>query len=446
MQKYDVLVIGAGPAGMFACYELLKKRKKLKIALIDMGKRISKRKPSEVMCGIGGAGTFSDGKLHFTAKLSHEKALHLIDRDDYQKILNYVDEIFTHYGVNSEYFPKDNPELDALIKEATIHDVDLVIRKTRHVGSDGLHSVMKKFEDDLVSRGIDILDSTQVTDIIVKEKKIKGVITKKGNKIYAPCVLLAPGRVGASWLQKIAEKYKIPYVCDKVEVGVRVEFPAPIMKRQADMLYEVVYKVRTRTYHDIVRTFCSCPNGFVAKEIYDGYICVNGYSNSGHDSENSNFALLNEVSLTEPVENSIAYAKSIAEVTSTIGGGKPILQTLEDFRYGRRSTPSRLRKSFVSPSLKDVTTGDIAMALPYRIVQNIKEALEKLDEVMPGINNGSTLLYAPEVKFRSSMISTKNNLETCVDGLYVAGDGAGVSGSVTGAAATGIMFAKSLSI
>lgn len=442
--KYDVLVVGAGPAGMFACYELLKKRKKLKIALIDMGHRIEKRKPSEVMSGVGGAGTFSDGKLHFTAKLSHEKALHLIDRDEYQKILDYVDEIFTKFGVDSEYFPKEDPRLDRLIREATVHDVDLIIRRTRHVGSDGLRNVMLKFEKDLLDRGVNLLDDTNVTDIIVRDHQIKGVVTKAGERIYAPCVLLAPGRVGATWLQKIAEKYKIKYVCDKVEVGVRVEFSAPIMKRQAEMLYEVVYKIRTKTYHDIVRTFCSCPNGFVATEIYDGYVCVNGYSNSEHDSPNSNFALLSEVSLTEPVENSVAYAKSIAEVTSTIGGGKPIIQSLEDFRYGRRSTLNRLRKSFVSQSLKDVTTGDIAMALPYRIVQNLKEALEKLDEVMPGINNGSTLLYAPEVKFRSSMISTKNNLETNIDGLYVAGDGAGVSGSVTGAAVTGIMFARGL--
>ncbi|MDD4382295.1 MAG: FAD-dependent oxidoreductase, partial [Candidatus Dojkabacteria bacterium] len=314
MQKYDVLVVGAGPAGMFACYELLRKRKKLKIALIDKGKRVSKRKPSEVMCGIGGAGTFSDGKLHFTAKLSHEKAFHLIDRDDYQDILDYVDEIFTKYGVNSEYYPKYNEELDNLIREATVHDLDLIVRKTRHVGSDGLKDVMLKFEQDLLKKGIDILDSTDVVDVIVRDGEVKGVLTKDEKRIYAPCVLLAPGRVGASWLQKIATKHKIPYACDKVEVGVRVEFPAPIMKRQADVLYEIVYKIRTRTYHDIVRTFCSCPNGFVAEEKYDGYICVNGYSDSSHNSKNSNFALLSEVSLTEPVENSVAYAKSIAEV------------------------------------------------------------------------------------------------------------------------------------
>ena len=225
---------------------------------------------------------------------------------------------------------------------------------------------------------------------------------------------------------------------------MRVEFPAEIMKKQAETLYETVYRIRTKTYHDIVRTFCSCPNGEVATETYDGYVCVNGHSNSNHQSKNSNFAFLNEVHLTEPVENSIAYAKSVAEVSSTIGGGKPLLQSLEDLKCGRRSTWSRLEKTFVEPSLTDVTPGDIAMALPYRVVKNITDGLEALDKVMPGINSGSTLLYAPEVKFRSSKISTDKSLQTPIKGLYVAGDGAGLSGSITGAAVTGIIFARSL--
>ncbi|HOR06102.1 MAG TPA: FAD-dependent oxidoreductase [Candidatus Dojkabacteria bacterium] len=442
--KYDVLVVGAGPAGIFACYELLNKKKKLKIGLIDMGHRIEKRKPSEVMSGFGGAGTFSDGKLHFTATLSHEKAFHLIDSKDYQDILEYVDTVFTKFGVDAEYFPKETEDLEKLKDEAMVNDIELVVRKARHVGTDKLKEVMSKFEKYLLEKGVEILEDTEVVDILVKDNSVKGVVTKDGKKIYCDTVLLAPGRIRASWLQKLATKLNIPYIYDKVEVGVRVEFPNSIMRRQAEALYEMVYRVRTKTYHDIVRTFCSCPNGLVAKEEYEGYICVNGHSNSDHLSKNSNFALLCEVNLTEPVENSIAYAKSIAEVASTIGGGKPILQSLEDLNSGRRSTWSRLKKSFVSPSLVDVTPGDIAMALPYRIVKNIQEGLEILDTVMPGIHSGSTLLYAPEVKFRSSKISTDEGLQTCIKGLYVAGDGAGLSGAITGAAVTGIMFARGL--
>ena len=444
MSKYDVIVVGAGPAGLFSCYELLKSKKKRKILLIDKGSKVEKRKPNELMCGIGGAGTFSDGKLTLTANLSHEKAFHLISKSKYQKILDYVDETFTNFGVTSPYYPKQTKELDELIKEATINDVELVVRKARHVGTDGLKEVILKMEKYLLEKGIEILEKTEVTDIVVKNGKVTGVKTKKGEIYHSDIVLLAPGRVNTKWLQDICRKYEIGNEYDKVEVGVRVEFPKEIMKRQAETLYETVYKVRTKTYHDIVRTFCSCPNGLVATETYDGYVCVNGHSNSDHLSDNSNFAFLCEVNLTSPVENTVEYAKSIAEVASTIGGGRPILQCLEDLKCGRRSTWSRLSKSFVNPTLEDVTPGDISMALPYRIVRNIIEGLEILNKVMPGINSGSTLLYAPEVKFRSSRVKTDKNLQTSIHGLYVAGDAAGVSGSVTGAASTGIMFARSI--
>jgi uncharacterized FAD-dependent dehydrogenase len=211
-------------------------------------------------------------------------------------------------------------------------------------------------------------------------------------------------------------------------------------------MYESIFKIRTETFDDIVRTFCPCPNGFVAMENYHGYVCVNGHSDSKHGSKNSNLAFLCEVNLTEPVENTVAYAQSIAEVASTIGGGKPILQRLADLRKGRRSTWSRLKKSLVKPSLTDVTPGDISMALPHRIVTNIIEGLEKLDEIMPGFNSGSTLLYAPEVKFRSSRVLTDKGMQTNVKNLYVAGDAAGISGSITGAAATGIMAARGMLI
>lgn len=444
MKKYDYIIVGAGPAGLFACYEILKKDSKSQIALIDMGKRIEDRKPSEVMVGIGGAGTYSDGKLTLTANLSHEKAFHLIPKFQYQKILDYVDTIFTKFGVDSEYFPKETEELKDLIKEAETNDIELVLRKARHVGTDKLKLFVKNFEEFLLSRGVEIMDQVQVDDLIVTKGSIKGVITKEGKKISGDKVLLAPGRVNARWLQKLADKYGIKYIYDKVEVGVRVEFPSSIMQRQAETLYETVYRVRTSTYQDIVRTFCSCPNGLVAIEEYDSYVCVNGHSNSDHNSKNSNFAFLCEVNLKEPLENSIAYAKSIAELTSLLGGGKPLIQSLYDLRDGRRSTWSRLEKSFVEPSLQDVVPGDISMGLPHRIVLNIVEGLEILDKVMPGINSGSTLLYAPEVKFRSSKIETNKNLETSIKGLFVAGDAAGLSGSITGASVTGVMAGRGM--
>lgn len=443
-KKYDVIIVGAGPAGMFAAYELLEKNKELKVALIDMGHKIEERKPSEVMSGFGGAGTFSDGKLHFTADLSHEKAFSVISRKEYEDILNKIDDIFTKFGVDSPYFPKNIDEVNKLVEKAQGNDIDLISRKIRHVGTDKLKVVMLAFQKYLEDGNVQVIDSTEVVDIAVDKGICTGVVTKSGEVVSGVKVLLAPGRVKAKWMQDIAKKYEIPFIYDAVEVGVRVEFPAFVMREFADVLYEAVFKVRTDTYDDIVRTFCPCPNGLVAIEDYDGYICVNGHSNSDYRSPNSNFAFLSEVHLTEPVENSVAYAKSVAEVASTIGGGKPLLQRYIDLKKGRRSTWSRINKSFVKPSLMDVTPGDISMALPHRIVTNIIEGIEKLDHVMPGLASGSTLIYAPEVKFRSTKILTDSNLQTSVKNLYVAGDASGLSGTITGAAATGIMAARGM--
>jgi len=440
---FDVIIVGAGPAGIFACYELVRKNPHLKIALIDKGHRIEKRKPNEIMFGFGGAGAFSDGKLHFTPKLSHERTFDIIDPQKYAKILLQIDKIFMDFGVTAADYPKNKKEVEQLIEEAQIHDIELIVRRAKHVGTDKLKKVMQKFQDYLESKGVVFLDQTEATDLIIKDQKIIGVKTKDA-EYFASKTLLAPGRGMSQWFQSISDKYHIKYTYDMVEVGVRVEFPAYVMRRHAEALYEVVFKVRTHTYDDIIRTFCSCPNGKVAREDYAGYVCVNGHSYSDHNSPNSNFAFVCEVRLTEPVENSLLYAKSIAELATTIGGGKPILQRLADLKKGRRSTTSRLKKSLVVPSLKDITPGDISMALPHRIVTNILEGLEQLDKVMPGLDSGSTLLYAPEVKFRSTKVKTNQNMETNVKNLFVAGDASGMAGSITGAGATGIMAARGI--
>ena len=447
--RYDIVIVGAGPAGIFAVLELIKLNggKKLtnKVALIEMGHRIEKRESREVMMGFGGAGTYSDGKLHYTPFLSHEKALHLIHVSEYQKILDQIFEIFKSYGIDSKMYPENLLEVKQLVEESEKNNIELVVRKAQHVGTNKLKAVIEKIQRYILSKGVILLDGIKIKDILVEDNVCTGVVDINGNQYLAPKILLAPGRISTRWLQEISKLHELKYQYDKVEVGVRVEFPASIMQRYADALYEVVFKIHSQTYDDVVRTFCSCPNGMVAIEQYDGYVCVNGHSNSDHKSKNSNFAFVCEVNLTEPVENSIAYAESIARLSSTIGGGKPILQRLEDLRRARRSTWHRLEKSLVTPSLREVTPGDIAMALPYRIVTNIKEGLEQLDAVMPGINSGSTLLYAPEVKYRSSKVSTTPDLQTSIKNLYVAGDASGLSGSITGAAATGIMAARGMS-
>lgn len=444
-KKFDFLVVGAGPAGIFTCLELLKRKVDgRKIALFEMGSWLVDRKKGEVMTGFGGAGTYSDGKLHYTPKLSHERTFHLIDPDDYQKILNEVEKIFAEFGVEADFFPKNMEEVERMVDEAEKNDVELVVRRSQHVGTDRLREVVGKIEKYLLDKGVNIFCNTEIVDLMVEKGDFRGIVDKNQNHYLGKKVLLAPGRVNASWLQKIGEKHGIKYHYDMVEIGVRVEFPRSIMKKYAEALYEVVLKVRTKTFDDVMRTFCSCPDGLVAMEVYPDYVCVNGHSLSDHRSKNSNFAFVCEVHLTEPVENSIKYAESIARLATTIGGGKPILQRLKDLQRGRRSTWSRLKKSMVSPSLKDVTPGDIAMALPHRIVVNILEGLEKLDSVMPGINSSSTLLYAPEVKLRSSKVVLTKRMETTLKSVFAAGDAAGISGSITGAAATGIMAARGM--
>lgn len=445
MKKYfDVIVVGAGPAGMFASYELINKNPNLKIALIDMGEKVEHRGNGDVMSGFGGAGTYSDGKLHFTPKLSHERALHLITPGDYQKILDYIGKILTGFGVNGVEYPRNKKQVATLVEEAERKGMELIVRRSKHVGTNKLRIVIKKIQDYLDDKRVNILTNTKITDILEEKGKCIGVIDNKGNKYLSNKVLMSVGRISAKWLQEIAKKHNIEYHYDMVEVGVRVEFLESVMKVYADALYEIVFKIRTPTFDDIMRTFCTCPNGYVAIETYKGYVCVNGHSYSDRPSKNSNFAFVAEVHLTEPVENSIAYAESIAKLTSTIGGGKPILQRLADLRKGRRSTWSRLSNSIVGPTLREVTPGDISMALPNRIVVDILEGLEKLDEVMPGVNDGSTLLYAPEVKFRSSKVTTTPEMQTTLNGVYVAGDASGMSGTITGAAATGIMAARGI--
>lgn len=440
---YDAIIVGAGPAGLFASYELITKNPKLKVCLIEKGKKVSERTRKDVMEGVGGAGTYSDGKLHCTPVLSHSKMLSLYSPEDYQEVVDFVDGVFTKFGVPEDYYPKNMEEVQQLVDMCKKNSVHLYVRKTRHVGSDKLPGIIKRFEDFLIKQGVEIKTGTTATDIIIKKGKCTGV--KTGIKqISGKAVLLAPGRTKARWLQQIAEKNNLQKEYQKVEVGVRVEFPEGVMRKYSDLMYETIFYLHTPTFDDPMRTFCPCPKGLVAIEDYGKFVCVNGHSNSTHLSENSNFAFVAEITLTEPVENTISYAKSIAVLATRLGGGKPLIQRLADLKTGRRSTWERINKSYVKPTLKDVTPGDIAMALPFRTVTDILEGLEMLDKVMPGINSGSTLLYAPEVKLRSSKIKTDRHLETQMPNLFVAGDAAGVSGNIVGAAATGVIAARGI--
>lgn len=443
---YDAVIVGAGPAGLFAAYELTKNpQKKRKVLIIEKGKSIKKRGRKEAMCGVGGAGTFSDGKLHFSPVLSHEKLLDVVDRQEYIDKIDYVDQLFSKFGVKANYTPENMKEAQDLVNFCRKKGVQLFIRKCRHIGSDNLPGIIKNMVKQLKKQGVEFVCEEEVKEILTSKKKTKITGIKTKNKTYkAKQYLVAPGRVGAKWLQNQAKDIGLNYSYQKVEIGVRVEFPAVIMEEHSKILHENIYLVTTPTYDDVVRTFCPCPNGKVAIENYGDYISVNGYSNAKSKSPNSNFNLTTEVQLTDPVENTTDYAILIAKTTTLLGGNKPLIQRLADLRAGRRSTWTRINKSFVNPSLTDVTPGDLSLAMPHRIVTNLLEGLEMLDRVLPGLNSGSTLLYAPEIKLRGNRIKINDQMQTQVKNLFVAGDGPGTSGNIVGAAVSGVFAAQGM--
>lgn len=442
MKRYDVVIVGAGPAGLFCAYSLASSG--LKIGVFDRGNLVENREKNEKLFGYGGAGTYSDGKLHLTPALSHEKLIDMVGLERYQKYLDSVDSIFVSQGVSSEIYPKDDSHVNSFIEECKKKDIVLINRKLRHVGSDKLPVIIKNFEEYLRSKNVELIDNVEVNDLIIENNCIKGIIGNNMNEYYANNVLIAPGRGNSRWLQGLAEKHNLGQNYEKILVGVRVEFPSSVLKKFSDEMYESVFIVKTHTYGDVVRTFCVCPSGYVATETYDGYVCANGHSNHEKLSGNSNFALLSEVRLTEPFGNSLEYGRFIASAFAKCSGNKPILQRLYDLKSGRRSTWDRISECPISPSLKNVTPGDISLVMPGRILQNLLEAIHKLESVLPGLDSSSTLLYAPEIKMNSTRIKTDNNLQTVVKGLYVAGDGAGVSGSITGAAASGLIVADGI--
>jgi uncharacterized FAD-dependent dehydrogenase len=295
----------------------------------------------------------------------------------------------------------------------------------------------------IVEKGVTFKTSEDVLDVLVEDGVVKGVTTDKGVHL-ADHVILAPGRVGADWVARVAEKNGIGLSHRGIEVGVRVEVHNEIMQDLCDVIYDPTFFIQTQKYDDSTRTFCTNHGGFVSQENYRTFVCVNGHAYRERKSENTNFAFLSKVVLTEPVTDNQAYGEAIGNLASLIGGGRPILQRFGDLKRGRRSTWNRVRKGYIEPTLKNVVCGDIAMALPERILTNLMEGLEKLNQVVPGVSNDETLLYAPEIKFFATQVETDERLETKIRGMWVAGDGPGVAGNIVSASATGLIPAKAI--
>jgi len=458
---YDVVIIGAGPAGLFAGYELITKNKKLKVAIIEKGSRVKNRmcpmnklkttckncKPCNILSGYGGAGTFSDGKLNFIPKLGKSDLMKYMSESEAYKLIDETEEIFTKFKMDAEVYPSNREEAEEIRKKVAIAGAKLLLIKQKHLGSDHLPEYIDGISDYLEKKGVDLYDLADVTDIktINRNKhEITYVKAKKEEKVTAKTVIVAPGRTGAKWIQELADKYDIPYLSQSIEIGVRVEVRKDILEEITNVIYDPTIFIKTKTYGDEIRTFCTNPGGFVAKENYYGYICVNGHALKDIKSNNSNFAFISKVNLTEPVTNTRLYGESIAKIANVLGDGKPIIQSLKDLKSGRRSEWHRIEKGFIEPTLKDCVAGDLALVLPHRIITNIIEGLERLDKIIPGVNNDETLLYGPEIKFFSNEIITDNQMKIDGHNIYFIGDGAGKAGNIVTAAATGLVAARDI--
>ena len=458
---YDVAIIGAGPAGLFTAYELITKNKKLKVVIIDKGFKVKNRvcpmnklgvscrncNPCNILSGYGGAGTFSDGKLNFIPKLGKSDLMKYMSESEAYKLIDETESIFTKFKMDAEIYPSNIKEAEEIKKNVAINGAKLLLIKQKHLGSDHLPMYIELITDYLEKNGVTLLDRSDVIDIKTinnNEHEITYLKNNKSEVIKSKVVVVAPGRTGAKWIQELADKYNIPYLSQSIEIGVRVEVRKDIMEDITNIIYDPTIFIKTKTYGDEIRTFCTNPGGFVAKENYYGYICVNGHALKEIKSNNTNFAFISKVNLTEPVTNTRLYGESIAKIANVLGDGKPIIQSLKDLRNGRRSEWHRLNKGFIEPTLKDCVAGDLALVLPHRIITNILEGLEVLDKIIPGVNNDDTLLYGPEIKFFSNEIETDNNFKLKEDNIYFIGDGAGKAGNIVTAAATGLVAARDI--
>lgn len=453
---YDVAIIGAGPAGIFSALELIKIKPEWKIAIFDKGPRIEKRNcparkdhkcascwTCDLLCGWGGAGAFSDGKLTLSSDVGGN-LLDYINGKQLEELINYVDQIYLNYGATTTVYGTDSDSVADISRQATLAELKLIYSPIRHLGSDRSTAVLKAMQD-FLSDKIEIVEKEKADKLIIENGAIKGFKTNKGNVINARYVIIAPGREGADWLTAEFSEHKMEMTNNAVDVGVRVELPAPVMQELAAKLYESKFIYYAPTFGDQVRTFCMNPNGEVVCENNNGIVTVNGHSYANIKTENTNFALLVSKNFTDPFREPIAYGQHIARLANMLGGGI-IVQRFGDLLAGRRSTVEKIERGVVRPTLTSATPGDLSLVLPYRHMTSIVEMLMALDKIAPGVASRYTLLYGVEVKFYSSRVKLTSELETeGVKNLFTIGDGAGVTRGLIQASVSGILAARTIS-
>ena len=455
MEKFDVIIVGGGPAGLFAALELADSR--LKVLLLEKGKDIDRRLcpihgkvgvcppcyPCGVVSGLGGAGAFSDGKLTLSPHVGG-RLVDYLGLGRTEELIKHVDRLYLRFGAEDKVYGLGE-EVEAFRKKASLAELRLIPVGVRHMGTERCRQVLRAIKDYLAPR-VEIRLGETVEQVLVEDGRAVGVRTGRGEKLFASYLVVAPGREGAEWLQQEASRLKLTLHHNPVDVGVRVEVPGVVLAELTNALYESKLEFFSRTFDDRIRTFCMCPWGEVCMECTGGadpVTTVNGHSYADRGTENTNFALLVSTTFTEPFRDPIAYGKYLARLANLLSGGV-LVQRLGDLKEGRRSTPARLERGLVRPTLKSAVPGDLSCVLPYRFLKGILEMLEAMDLLAPGVNSRHTLLYGVEVKFYSSRLELSPSLETQVRNLFACGDGVGVTRGLVQASASWVVAARAI--